>query len=980
MNKDLDSYQAYAYYSGDHAIKNMQFKGKEKGRIAHLLLDKSAPVDLLLEAANGKNEIAINKLANKILSRLQENPTENMALICQVADRLSQINHLKSCDPKTRAQLSIQQILKITQPKEREMAMRHFLNKGGTLTEIANYVIQNHSTKKFFDGSLHVDFDQACLAIAAGRKILQERNLSERMFSFFAKMTGNDDETQALNLLLSILVKHAEADAALKLTFDDPQLFDLACNLALPGLAHLSLEYRAVGQLAFSDLMQYVSKLNYPPKNFDQILECFEQNGALANASLLNKSSLCHALLNCALGVDTKEPAVKFVVKMIHQNPELQADDELLMKCIKGAIDCRNVGIFQELTGFKKLDFQQTHIKVENQEIPLLTYMLRRRNVECLKWVCEQDPENKALHRACMRTLLEIYADRSTGGDPCHLSMIDYLQINFSVDDIWETEFGPTAQLLQPFLNEAAQMEDEDARKQKLAWILMLFKAVKTGDANSPQLVKVLMPLIGELNAISNPLILNQKLQCLLVILREARNVHMPADEFEKNLATFKAIFNYRKPADRTIIYLALFKLYQEGAEGALEKWQQIREHINQTASTKKEAWLIPALLLIPYLDETMDAAGSPTFKAFFNIKSDMFDGAKLQNLTQLLLVLKDQVSIEKANQWLELSFKDKNKAARMSHWTLLTTICNMGWGEKLESMPTFDACEKLRKDNFSQTFNLQLEDFDRKFNQTIGTFREPTALLTYQANLQKGVGEADYQRFHRLISQFAAGILEGSYPDMRYDLSNEHLKTVFEGRQELLAEWRKGEQLKPEDLVNASALKISDKWLVVDTDHPEEMTLMGNVQNSCQNIRAGASSRCLMNYILDGKNRLIAVKDENGHIIGRCVLRMLWDKQQNRPVLFREKLYINNQNPKVQALVKAMCEKRAKALGLPLLANDDLTPEDEQKVNYGPVHSLANLSDEYVDALGGIMHGPYQIEGAKLICSPQVGIQGTGN
>lgn len=1146
MHKDLSNYQAYSYFAQDSHVKSMRFKGEAKNRVAHLLLDQDAPTDKLLGAIYKEDIDLLDKLTRKILAKLGDNCTLNQTMIDQVSQRFKQIKDLKDSTPSDRTKFSIQQILKITKPAEREAAMRCFLDSGGTLAELANYVVELHANTNF-NQSLQFDFEQACLAIADGRKILQNRNVTERLFSLFSKLTGNDDETQALNLLKSIIAIIPGANLPVsEISFDDPQLFKLACDKSLPGLARLSLEYRKIDKLPFSDLLQYASRLG-GSSNFYPILEYFDQRGALSHATLENKVTFCHTLLDVCCGSKytflpphIKIPAIQFVLKVIDQYPELQADEELLKRCAKEVIDCNDGELFEQFLDLNLLDIHQASIKVKDENIPLLSYIVDSPRTECIKVICERDPENRAMHKTLMRKIVKNYFVNTKS-----LPAIDYMQKNLGLHEIWAEEFGPLAHILQPYLDQLAGIDREETRQQMLEGILLIltsqeikinssikgsslnfamriikenpklssnqnlmlgcFQQAIKGDhpailqelielnpldlqqaclkfkgeevslltymgllgsakclklifenhpselsevcmqallqsyarenmerqlrliddliknfpmenlwenvygpegqflkpilnqimqqkddrirlfalegilkvtneiknhSNSQLLFKSLLPLISQLGSIPNSLVMEQKAECLLAFVNAANRLKITAEEFEKNMGLLNAIFNYRNPANRMAMTKALFALYEIGAEEDLAKWQQVRDHIKRNSSTKKEAWFIPALLLVPFLHGT-EPLKNQTFEAFFNIKTDMYDGAKLQALAGLLLQLKDQTSINKANDWLQLAF-GANRAERKSCWHLLATICNMGWGKQLETLSTFSECEKLLQSHLSQAFNLKLDDLESKYRKTIGTFKEPTILLTYQARLQK-LHQSDYQKFHVLIAQFVTGILEGTYPAMRYAMTNAHLNMIFNDRQKLLAEWQKGEQLSPKELLAGKDKKINDKWQVVDTDDPEDMILMGNVQGSCLNIMNGENSRCLINYILDGKNRLIAVKDNDGNIIGRCILRILWDDKAKEPVLFRENFYINNQNKAAKSLLKAMCEKRAQALGLPLLAKNNLSKRESQASDYhSPACSLANLSDEYVDALGGIMHGPYKIEGAKLIYHPQ--------
>ncbi len=108
----------------------------------------------------------------------------------------------------------------------------------------------------------------------------------------------------------------------------------------------------------------------------------------------------------------------------------------------------------------------------------------------------------------------------------------------------------------------------------------------------------------------------------------------------------------------------------------------------------------------------------------------------------------------------------------------------------------------------------------------------------------------------------------------------------------------------------------------------------------------------------MDGKNRIIVVKDETGALKGRCILRMLIDKVTGKPILFRERLYINNNDPIVEELVKKMCLRRAETLGLQMVGFEVEAGAEKHK---NTVESLSCIAPfEYVDAEGiGVVSNP---------------------
>jgi len=148
-------------------------------------------------------------------------------------------------------------------------------------------------------------------------------------------------------------------------------------------------------------------------------------------------------------------------------------------------------------------------------------------------------------------------------------------------------------------------------------------------------------------------------------------------------------------------------------------------------------------------------------------------------------------------------------------------------------------------------------------------------------------------------------------------------------------------------------------KWVKVhDSDSWEDMLLMGDeVSNSCQRISGDPYyNKCLLAYIGDGKNKLMIVRDIQGRIAARSVLRILLD-EKGSPVLFMERLYTKKSDPKLAELILQGCLSKAKIMGLPLVASIKDYPELAKNAVYpGALKALGGPAPyEYVDALGGI-------------------------
>lgn len=159
--------------------------------------------------------------------------------------------------------------------------------------------------------------------------------------------------------------------------------------------------------------------------------------------------------------------------------------------------------------------------------------------------------------------------------------------------------------------------------------------------------------------------------------------------------------------------------------------------------------------------------------------------------------------------------------------------------------------------------------------------------------------------------------------------------------------------------------------WRVVDTDNWEDLLLSGTeVIGSCQHIHGDVSlNKCLLNYIVDGKNRIVALKDAEGRIQARAIIRLLWDEKWKQPVLYRERVYknvgVNEGNLKA---IDRICLEKAKAMGIQLVR----TKEEEEKAEdyfLGDLTSLnGRASFEYVDAGHlGITTGSYTIPASQV-------------
>ena len=141
--------------------------------------------------------------------------------------------------------------------------------------------------------------------------------------------------------------------------------------------------------------------------------------------------------------------------------------------------------------------------------------------------------------------------------------------------------------------------------------------------------------------------------------------------------------------------------------------------------------------------------------------------------------------------------------------------------------------------------------------------------------------------------------------------------------------------------------------YSAVETDHPNDLLLSGTeIPGGCQDIYNSLIywSHGLASYLMDGKYRILAIKDQNGKLIARRMIKILWDKKQESPVLFFEKFYgpKEGKGEQFDAILESMAREKAASMKLPLVRK----VEGKYKSDYpNSIHSLGGPGpEEFVD------------------------------
>jgi hypothetical protein len=348
--------------------------------------------------------------------------------------------------------------------------------------------------------------------------------------------------------------------------------------------------------------------------------------------------------------------------------------------------------------------------------------------------------------------------------------------------------------------------------------------------------------------------------------------------------------------------------------------------------------------------------------------------------LLKTLLTL-SQETITRSVKGKEKTIQKTNAALLLQQLQTVSSILFLNGEDRLKELSKDNSLEEAgvsdQKDAFSQIllrlFQTRVpikpfENFNTLYAKCFAEARIPNYIITYAARLQS-LGLQEKEPVLASLSTCIENMLDGTFSQERYS-DHVHLQKVFLGREQLLEQWKQGEISDLTDFLTSSLSEEQlidyDKWTLVDTDNPEDLFLCATeAGGSCQRINGDSDrNKCLLGYVMDGKNRLLAVKDASGRIIARHILRVLWDGSQ--PVLFLTRLYASAVKEEVRDALEKFALSRAKKLDLPLLS---VEVKNSGLIYPKSIMSLGSKAPfEYLDGDGrggddGVTSGTYRIE-----------------
>ena len=326
------------------------------------------------------------------------------------------------------------------------------------------------------------------------------------------------------------------------------------------------------------------------------------------------------------------------------------------------------------------------------------------------------------------------------------------------------------------------------------------------------------------------------------------------------------------------------------------------------------------------------------------------------------------------------LEIPNKQHELAISHMRSIQAIADLHQTFQLKNLRNLDLNDILLKSFRNIGMPIKsTKNFAERFLEIFEEAKVPNYIILYAAKIAL-LDCKEKEELFPCLASIVDDILENQFYKNRYDITKSlHLRTIFESRLELFEKWKQGEKnINLMDFIQEEAPEklslLQKKYLgytLHDTDHFEDLFLIGTV-GTCQSIDGDPSlSKCLMSYVADGKTRALIVKDDQGTIIARHIFQILWDGKT--PVLFLETMYPNSGviPPEIRKALIEFAKRRAKELeGLPLLYQEI----DNGKQYPYPICSLSGnrAPYEYVDGiieiLNRITNGVYTIRKAFIV------------
>lgn len=311
-----------------------------------------------------------------------------------------------------------------------------------------------------------------------------------------------------------------------------------------------------------------------------------------------------------------------------------------------------------------------------------------------------------------------------------------------------------------------------------------------------------------------------------------------------------------------------------------------------------------------------------------------------LLNRTDKRAILRNLIFVQRVHEKPLTQKGSQKKQETDQEWILksaqaVAQFIELGMIDPLKSITDPKYLDSMIEEMFHTALGISVEDFTTKYRNTIGKWRKPQALLTYATRL-KTLPIVEQEMLMPHLKRFVEDVLNSKFPQSRYAEDSEFMRKLRK-YPKLLQAWK-------EDFSFAHSC-----YTISVTDNPNDLMLSGSAVGSCQKYDGDpAYNKGLLAYLLDPKVRMISIKNSSGDIIARCMMRLLWNEDTKKFVLFQEIIYpISYVN---SALLNEACKEFAKHLGVQHAKASEIATDTS-------LTALPSIIPfEFVDALGGIV------------------------
>lgn len=351
------------------------------------------------------------------------------------------------------------------------------------------------------------------------------------------------------------------------------------------------------------------------------------------------------------------------------------------------------------------------------------------------------------------------------------------------------------------------------------------------------------------------------------------------------------------------------------------------------------------------------------SMRKVFNTNSFLKDSKSVYS-TLLGLIKLDNTYLqnEKVKDILRFVFKYPKQIK--NNIKFISLIISFEEIERLEKI-TPDQDENVIKDTFYDIYKSYLNINDKEFSEQYEKF------MNKEQNIERNLEEyimvyiAKRNKDEEVMNMMRKFLLTmydiDSFRKERYDkTASEHLNAI---KDDVYNKWISDKY--DETLLENNNAHISDD--------PVDLFLLGTeIEGSCQSVfYDGDLNACLMGYVMDGKNKVVEIKNKGGKIRARCIVRLMIEKGTNNVFMLREKMYksVDTKDDAIEELNKR-CIDYAKWLGVSLVCDDALNLNRNIKYKGTLESKKGQVPFEYVDSMRGVYVGTegYDVENWSLI------------